>query len=38
LQEEFKRNILRAENLSLEELDTIFSIISGGDFLGIQVG
>ena len=35
---ELTKALLNIEKISLEEIDVIFSIISGGDFLGLQAG
>lgn len=33
-----KEHLLKIETLSIQEIDIIFSIICGGDFLGLQAG
>ena len=35
---ELKKQLLNIQNLSIEEIDVIFSILAGGDFQGLQVG
>lgn len=35
---QMKEQLLKIEHLSIQEIDVVFSIICGGDFLGLQAG